>query len=372
MSDVVTRDNERFHRWLISMARTKASDLFITVGLPPQMLTDRGIVSLGDDKMSSGDVRNIVDELMTADQMNAFQAKLEFNRALSLGERIGRFRINFMMQQGEPAVVIRRISAVPPTLEQMKLPPLLGDLVCEKRGILLLVGSTGSGKSTTLAAMVDHRNRTQQGHILTVEDPIEYVHTHKMSIIHQREIGVDTHSYHDALSNALRQRPFAIQIGEIREREVMQHALNIAETGHLAMSTLHANNADQAIDRIVNFFETKERAQALLNLSFNVRGIISQRLVRATDGGRVLAMEILLNQGEVTRLIREGDTSKLKQVMRASEDVGMVTFDRCLERLWREGKISKEVALAEADDRVTMRAEMGDFVPDAIAASVAV
>jgi twitching motility protein PilU len=345
-------------RWMREVITAEASDLYVTVGAPPTMRGDDGFVKLEAEPLTESDLEAIIQDLATEEQQAEFQSELEYNLSATLGAKVGRFRVNLLRQRRNSAIVMRRITAEVPSLESLKLPMLLGELVREKRGLVLLVGGTGSGKSTTLAAMIDWRNRHEEGHILSIEDPIEYVHPHKLSLITQREVGYDTKSYDDALKNALRQKPDAILIGEIRDRSVMRHALMIAETGHLALSTLHANNADQAIDRIANFFDPEERRQALLNLSFNLRGIISQRLVRGKNGGRVLAMEVMLNLGSIPRMVRDGDTSSLRAEMRAHEAQGMLTFDRCLLGLLREGKIGPEVALAESDDRLTMAADI--------------
>ena len=340
--------------WLKEAVRLGGSDLYLTAAARPTVRTPAGLVPLDTDVLDAQSLSALVADLTTPEQQAAFASAREFNMSLDLGRRLGRFRVNMLQQRGQPAIVIRRISAEVPTMEGLGLPPLLGDLARERRGLVVVVGGTGSGKSTTLAAMVDWRNRHEAGHILTIEDPLEYVHEHKMSLVTQREVGTDTRSFDDALKNALRQRPDAILIGEIRDREVMRHALNIAETGHLALATLHANNADQAIDRIANFFDPEERRQALLNLSFNLRGILSQRLVRTVDGGRALALEVLLNRGGVVPMVRSGDTSAIKPLMQQGEAEGMRTFDRSIQALLREGRISREVALAEADDRAWM------------------
>jgi twitching motility protein PilU len=341
--------------WLRTLARRKGSDLYLTVGAPPTLRTADGLEPLGDVLVEAS-IRKVIDELCNEREQACFERDLEFNKALDLG-RAGRFRVNMLRQRGLPAVVARRITAQVPTMEDLKLPETLGGLIMERRGLVLLVGATGSGKSTTLAAMIDRRNATEQGHILTVEDPIEYVHRHKQCIVTQREVGTDTTSYHEALKNSLRQRPDVILVGEIRDAEVLRQALHICETGHLALSTLHANNADQAIDRMANLVELDERRHTLLNLSFNLRGIVSQRLVRRKDGGRVLAMEILINSGRVQELVRDGDTKGLKAEMETGRD-GMVTFDACLLGLWRDGIIDDRVCLMEADDQRLVRAAM--------------
>lgn len=344
----------RIIEWLRRAVADNASDLYLTVGAPPMLRGDTGMVALSDTVLDEPALQTLVADLTNAEQQGQFARAREFNMALDLGRKLGRFRINMLQQRGNPAIVIRRISAAIPSIEQLGLPAILGELVMEKRGLVVVVGATGSGKSTSLAAMIDWRNRHSQGHILTIEDPIEYAHEHKQSLVTQREVGTDTHSFESALKNALRQHPDCILIGEIRDREVMRHALNIAETGHLALATLHANNADQAIDRIANFFEIDERRQALLNLSFNLRGIVSQRLVRSSNGKRALAMEIMLNQARITGMVRTGDTSAIKAEMIAGEHLGMITFDRWLYRLWQDGIIETQVLLAESDDRAAV------------------
>jgi twitching motility protein PilU len=341
--------------WLRTFAKRKGSDLYLTVDSPPMLRTDNGLEPLGD-VLDEASIRKVIDELCNEREQACFEHDLEFNKALDLG-RAGRFRVNMLRQRGMPAVVARRITAQVPTMEELGLPETLGGLVMERRGLVLLVGATGSGKSTTLAAMIDRRNSTEQGHILTVEDPIEYVHRHKQCIVTQREVGTDTTSYHEALKNSLRQRPDVILVGEIRDAEVLRQAMHICETGHLALSTLHANNADQAIDRMANLVELDERRHTLLNLSFNLRGIVSQRLVRKKGGGRALAMEILINSGHVQQLVREGDTKGLKAEMETGRD-GMVTFDMCLLGLWRDGIIDEKVCLMEADNQNQVRAAM--------------
>ena len=311
------------------------------------------LAPVGDGAITNDGMHHIIADITNNDQQAIFSESHEFNMSLDLG-KLGRFRVNILQQRNNPAVVIRRIDTIIPTLNDLGLPRLLGDLVCLKRGLVIMVGATGSGKSTSLAAMIDHRNQTMSGHILTIEDPIEYVHDHKMSLITQREVGVDTKSFDIALKNSLRQKPDVILIGEIRDREVMRHVLNICETGHLALATLHANNSDQAIERISYFFENDERRQILLNLSFNFQGIISQRLVKTVDGGRAVAMEILLNTEETRQIVREGRTQDLKKIIGSRQDIGMQSFDDNLISLFHKGTISKEVAIAEADDRDKM------------------
>jgi twitching motility protein PilU len=335
-------------RWLLDMVARKGSDMYLTFGSPPLMRGDAGLQPLADTVLDDGLISQAIADITTPDQQAEFNRECEFNMALDLGPA-GRFRINIFKQRQHSGLVIRQITTTIPTLEQLRLPKLLGELVCEKRGLVIVVGGTGSGKSTSLAAMIDYRNKKDAGHIITIEDPIEYVHEHKKCLITQREVGVDTKSFDAALKNALRQKPDAILVGEIRDRTVMEHALNIAETGHLAMATLHANNANQAIERVLNFFERESHNQVLLNLSLNLRGILSQRLVRTKTGGRTAALEIMLNQGLIKDLIRKGEIKEIKPVMAENAERGMQTFDQALYNLWKAGEIDQDIALAEAD-----------------------
>jgi len=278
---------------------------------------------------------------------------------------IGRFRVNIFKQRNEVSMVIRNIKAEIPDLKELGLPPVLKDVIMSKRGIILFVGGTGSGKSTSLAALIDYRNQHSKGHIITIEDPIEYVHSHKGCIVNQREVGVDTDSFEDALKNTLRQAPDVILIGEIRDRETMEHAMAFAETGHLAISTLHANNANQALDRIINFFPEERHAQLLLDLSLNLRAFVSQRLIATVDKKRCAAIEILLNSPRVEELIKRGDVSEIKEVMEKSERIGMCTFDAALLELYRKGRISMEEALKNADseNNLRLKIELGADAP---------
>ncbi len=335
-------------QWLLDMVARKGSDMYISFGSSPLMRGDAGMVPLSDIVLDDGTLGQVLADFMTGEQIEEFQREHEFNMALDLGQA-GRFRVNVFMQRQHPGLVIRQIVTTIPTLEQLRLPQMLGELCCEKRGLVVVVGGTGSGKSTSLAAMIDYRNRKDAGHIITIEDPIEYVHDHKKCLVTQREVGVDTKSFDAALKNALRQKPDVILVGEIRDATVMEHALNIAETGHLALATLHANNANQAIERMLNFFPHEEHQQILLNLSLNLRGILSQRLIRTKKGGRVAALEIMLNQGLIKDLIRKGDVKEIKPIMAQNTEQGMQTFDQALYRLWDAGEIEEESAVAEAD-----------------------
>lgn len=268
---------------------------------------------------------------------------------------VGRFRVNLFQQRNQISIVIRNIKTDIPGTQELGLPPILSKLVMQKRGLILFVGATGSGKSTSLAALIDYRNSNSAGHIITIEDPIEFVHRHKKSIVNQREVGVDTLTYEEALKNTLRQAPDVILIGEIRDRETMEHAIAFAETGHLAISTLHANNANQAFDRIINFFPEERRRQLLMDLSLNVRGFVSQRLIPTLDGKRAAAIEILLGTPMVNDLILKGEINQIKEVMQKSENIGMQTFDTALYKLYKEGRISLEEALRNADSQNNLR-----------------
>ncbi len=345
------------HSWLLDMVSRKGSDLYVTFGSPPMMRGDDGMVPLADHILDDALLAQAIEGITTPDQQAEFDHEHEFNMALDLGQA-GRFRVNMFKQRQHSGLVIRRITTRIPTLEQLRLPTLLGEMACEKRGLIIVVGGTGSGKSTSLAAMIDYRNRKEPGHIITIEDPIEYVHEHQKCLVTQREVGVDTRSFDSALKNALRQKPDAILVGEIRDHLVMEHALNIAETGHLALATLHANNANQAIERIVNFFDRSVQNQVLLNLSLNLKGILSQRLVRTRTGGRRATLEILLNQGLIKELIRKGEVKEIKPIMAENTESGMQTFDQALFTLWKEGEIDDDIALAEADSPGDLKMRM--------------
>lgn len=347
----------RFEGWLKELAGPGGSDLYVTAHAAPMWRGDDGFKALEDSPLSAEDVDGIISSFLNDKQKAEFDETGEFNMALVM-DGVGRFRLNLFRQRQMPGIVARIIRSEIPTLESLKLPNLLGDLVMEKRGLIFVVGGTGSGKSTTLAAMIGHRNTSAPGHIITIEDPVEFVHDHKECIITQREVGVDTDSFDAALKNTLRQHPDVILIGEIRDMTTMEHAINIAETGHLAMATLHANNANQAIERVVNFFPQEMHHQVLLNLSMNLRGIISQRLVRKEGGGRSAALEILLNQGYIKELIGKGEVKELKAVMAENEHNGMQTFDQALLKLWEAGKITEETAIAEADNAGDLKLKM--------------
>ncbi|MBS1136949.1 MAG: Pilus retraction protein PilT [Proteobacteria bacterium] len=331
------------------MVSKKGSDLFITAGFPPAIKIDGKINPQSNQMLTPQHTSELARAIMNDRQAAEFEATKECNFAIS-PQGIGRFRVNAFVQQARVGVVLRTINARIPSFDELGLPPVLKDIAMTKRGLTIFVGGTGTGKTTSLAAMVDFRNENSYGHIITVEDPIEYVHDHKNCIVTQREIGVDTESWEIALKNTLRQAPDVILMGEIRDRETMDHAIAFAETGHLALATLHANSANQAIDRIINFFPEERRPQLLMDLSLNLRAMISQRLLPVKEGkGRVPAVEILLNSPFISDLIFKGDVSEIKDVMKRSRELGMQTFDQSLFDLYEADKISYEDALRNAD-----------------------
>ncbi len=344
-------------KYLSAMNEKGASDLYLTIGRPPTLRIEGFLSPLRDDLLSQDEVNEILNSVLTNRQKRDFESTLELNTALDMG-KYGRFRVNVLQQRQLPALVIRRIISKIPSFEELKLPDILGRLVMERRGLVLVTGMTGSGKSTTLASMIDFRNQREQGHIITIEDPIEYYHEHKQSIITQREVGVDTESYAIALKNALRQRPDVILVGEIRDREVMEQALTAAETGHLCLATIHTNNAYQAIDRIVNLFPEDQQGQIRLNLSLNLKAIISQRLLTCSQGGMVPAMEVMLNQGLIRELIHKGEVAKLKEIIEQNNATGMQSFDQSLIALFSGGLISEEMAIAQADQQSDMKVKI--------------
>jgi twitching motility protein PilU len=340
---------------LRKMMELGASDLFITAEFPPAMKVDGNIKPVGDKALTPMQSNALVRAIMNDRQTKEFDATKECNFAIS-PINIGRFRVSAFVQQGHTGCVCRTINTEIPTLEEMELPPILGDIVMAKRGLVILVGGTGSGKSTSLAAMIGHRNKNTHGHIITIEDPIEYVHEHEGCVITQREIGVDTDGWHVALKNTLRQAPDVILIGEIRDRETMEYGIQFAETGHLCLATLHANSANQALDRIINFFPEDKRDQLLMDLSLNVKSLISQRLLpREMGTGRVAAMEIMLNSPLIADLIFKGEVAGIKEVMAKSNRLGMKTFDQSLFELYEDGVISYEEALKNADSMNEVR-----------------
>jgi len=337
-----------FISYLKKMQSCKASDLYLTVGLPPTLRYDDKMMNVAPENLTIDDINTILSDVLTPRQRREYEMNNELNSALDMGE-LGRYRINVMRQRQMPALVVRRIESVIPTLDELTLPETLANIVMKKRGLVLLTGMTGSGKSTTLASMIDKRNKHMEGHIVTIEDPIEYYHAHEKSVVTQREVGVDTQSYAKAMKNALRQRPDMILVGEIRDREVMEQALIIAETGHLCLSTIHTNNAYQAIERIVNFFPEDYHAQIRLNLSMNLHAIVSQRLVPSLKGGVVPAVEVMINEGLIRELIISGQISKIKDVIESNRAQGMCSFDQSLVNLYNEKKISEETAIINSD-----------------------
>jgi len=348
-------DFEDFERFLRLLVQRGGSDLFISAGAPPSIKVNGEIVRLGDSPMTPEHARQMVFGVMEQPLIDDFLKSHESNFAIS-ASGIGRFRVSAFFQRNQVGMVLRRIETSIPTLEQLRLPEILKSLIMAKRGLLLFVGATGTGKSTSLAAMIDYRNENSGGHILCIEDPIEFMHRHKSSIITQREVGLDTESFEVALKNALRQAPDVIMIGEVRTSEAMRYALTFADTGHLCVATLHASNADQALDRIINFFPTEEHNQVWLDLSLHLRGVVAQQLVKNSDGnGRSAVIEVLLNTPLVSDQIRKGQVKLLKEVMKRSSQHGMQTFDQGLFHLYREGKISQQDALRHADSANDLR-----------------
>ncbi|MEY3760444.1 MAG: Pilus retraction protein PilT [Pseudomonadota bacterium] len=358
-----------FKEYLKILADNDGSDLYLTVDAPPVGKFEGTLRPLEKVRLTPTRIKEIAYSLMNDDQQKAFERVPEMNLAIS-EPGVGRFRVNIFKQRNSFALVIRNIKVDIPNADKLGLPTILRKSILEKRGLILFIGGTGSGKSTSLAALIDYRNANASGHIITIEDPIEYLHPHKRSLINQREVGVDTLSYEDALKNALRQAPDVILIGEIRSRETMEHALAFAETGHLCLSTLHANNSNQALDRIINFFPEERRNQLLLDLSLNLKAFVSQRLVPTIDGKRTAAIEILLGTELVRDLIKKGDVQSIKEAMEKSENVGMQTFDSHLLRLFKEGTISLEEALQNSDSpnnlklKIKLSSGLGTASPD--------
>jgi len=331
------------------MAEKNASDMFLTTGAPVYIKVEGKLHPLGNTGLPPGMVKKIAYSLMDEGQVPQFERELELNMAISVQDS-GRFRVNVFKQRGEVGMVIRAIRSTIPTIEELQLPQVLKDIIMAPRGLVLIVGSTGSGKSTSLASMIDYRNSTSSGHILTIEDPIEYLHKHKKSIVNQREVGLDTHAFHNALKNAMREAPDVILIGEILDATTME-AIAFAETGHLCLATLHSNNADQTIERILNFFPEAAHKNVLMNLALNLRAVISQRLVVGVDGRRLPATEVLINTPMIRDLLRRGQVHEIKQAMEESLEDGIESFDQCLFRLYKEGRIERETALRAADSR---------------------
>ncbi|MEJ2425673.1 MAG: PilT/PilU family type 4a pilus ATPase [Candidatus Thiodiazotropha sp.] len=340
---------------LSMMVKNKASDLFITAGREPSIKVNGKIHSVNKNPLTAQQTKSLTYSIMTDAQQKEFDETKECNFAIS-AKRIGRFRVSAFIQRDAVGMVLRRIETNIPTLDSLYLPPIIQDLSMAKRGLVIFVGATGTGKSTSLAAMIGYRNNHGDGHIISIEDPIEYMHDHNRCIITQREVGIDTESYPIALKNTLRQAPDVILIGEIRTRETMEHAITFAETGHLCLSTLHANNANQALDRIIHFFPEEYREQILMDLSLNLKGVIAQQLIPKSDGnGRRAAIEVMLNSPLAAEMIRKGEVHKLKELMKRSNEMGMITFDQHLFQLYEEGVISYENALAYADSANDVR-----------------
>ncbi len=336
--------------FLEMMAEKDASDIFFTVGSPPCIKIEGVTTHLGEKNLSANSAQRLAYSLMNAEQIELFKETWEMDVALSL-KSLGRFRINIFRQRGDISIVVRYISAKIKSIAELKLPEVLNNLVMETRGLVLIVGSTGSGKSTTLASMIDHRNRNKTGHILTIEDPIEYDHPHQQSIVNQREVGLDTHSYAAALKRAMREAPDVVMIGEIRDRESMHHAVAYADTGHLCLSTLHATNAAQTLKRIVNFFPQQDHQQILMDLSLSLKAVVSQRLVMGLDNKRIPATEIMINTPYIAGLIQKGEISKISEAISHSNNLSMQSFDQALYQLFIAGKISEEEALNNANSR---------------------
>ncbi|PCI65803.1 MAG: type IV pili twitching motility protein PilT [Piscirickettsiaceae bacterium] len=344
-----------FDALLQLMVHKKASDLFITSGWPPTIKVNGLLQAVSKTRLSSSQTQDIVHSIMNDKQLAEFEKTKECQFAIQ-HDGIGRFRVSAFVQKDDAGMVLRRIESVIPTVEELGIPPILDELAMTKRGLIIFVGATGTGKSTSLAAMVGYRNRNSSGHIITIEDPVEFIHDHAGCVVTQREVGIDTESYEIALQNTLRQAPDVILIGEIRSRETMQHAITFAETGHLCLSTLHANNANQALDRIINFFPEEAHKQLFMDLSLNLKALVAQQLVPTIDGkGRKAVIEILINTPLAADYIRKGDVHKLKELMKNSKEQGMQTFDQDLYELYINGHVSYEDALRHADSTNEVR-----------------
>lgn len=348
------------------LATQDASDLYLSTGAPPTVKLNGVLRPVGEAVLPPGHIKEIAYRIMDDEQIREFERKPEMNLALS-ESGVGRFRINIFKQRNQVAMVVRNIKTKIPNMASLGLPSILTELIMAKRGLILFVGATGSGKSTSLASLIDYRNSNSAGHIITIEDPIEFIHKHKKSIVNQREVGIDTDCYEDALKNALRQAPDVILIGEIRDRETMDHALAFAETGHLVISTLHAVNANQALDRIINFFPDDRQNQLLLDLSLNLQAFISQRLITTVDGKRMAVFEILLGTPLVRDLIRRGDITGIREVMEKSERAGMQTFDGMIFKMFKENRISYKEAMryADAPNNLRLRINLSEGKQDA-------
>ncbi|MGK0297577.1 MAG: twitching motility protein PilU [Gammaproteobacteria bacterium] len=346
------------HPYLKLVVEKSASDLFITVGSPVKIKLEGKATSVGKTVLDGGMCKAAAYGIMNEKQISQFEENLECDFAIPMPDGSARFRVNVFKQRGEVGMVLRRIPSEIPTIEQLGVPDILKELIEAKRGLLLMVGGTGSGKSTTLAAMINHRNETMLGHILTIEDPVEFSHPNKKSILNQREVGVDTLSYANALKASLREAPDVILIGEIRDKITMEAALELANTGHLAISTLHANNANQAMERVVNMFPQASHKQLFMDLSLNLRAVVSQRLVVAVDGKRCAAIEIMINTPHIAELILKGEIEQIKEAMGESGQKGMQTFDMALHNLYKEERIDLEAALSNADSRSNLEAKI--------------
>lgn len=344
--------------YLKLMVKKNASDLFVTVGAPIKVKLDGNAMPVGRTILTSELAKETAYEVMTEEQIEQFKKNLELDFAIALEGDSARFRVNAFMQRGNVSMVLRLIPGSIPTVEQLGLPEVLKTMILHKRGLILMVGATGSGKSTTLAAMLNHRNENMSGHILTIEDPVEFSHKNLKSVVNQREVGIDTRSYANALKSSLREAPDVILVGEIRARDTMEAVMELSSTGHLAVSTLHANNANQAIERVINLFPEEMHKQLFMDLSLNIRAIVSQRLVRGVDGKRCAALEILVNTPHIAELILNGEIYKLKAAMESSGQKGMQTFDAALYNLYKEERIELEEAFANADSRTDLEAKI--------------
>lgn len=357
----VIQDQNKFKSYVLQLLKIlydkKGSDLFITSGFPPSMKLNGEIFPMNNENLTAENSLSFVLSIMNEKQKKEFLENWECNFAIAI-EKYARFRVNAFMQQGHAGMILRTINTQIPEINELKLPNTLKKIVMEKRGLIIVVGATGCGKSTTLASMIGYRNKNEAGHIITIEDPIEFVHEHQKSIITQREIGVDTKDWDIAMQNTLRQSPDVILIGEIRNKETMEHAISFAETGHLCLATLHTNNANQALERIINFFPEDRRNQVLMDLSLNLKAVISQRLIPATSGGRIPAVEILLNTPYIQDLIFKGDVSTIKEAMKKGKEMGMQTFDQALFNLYENGEISFEDALRNSDSATDLKLDI--------------
>ena len=348
----------RIAPYLKLLVENEGSDIYLSTDAVPSGKFNGVLKPLGKETCPPGYVERLANELMNDAQREDFSRKPEMNLGISL-PGLGRFRVNIFRQRNEVAMVVRNIQTEIPTMDSLGLPEILKKVIMAKRGLILVVGGTGTGKSTSLAALIGHRNLNSRGHIITIEDPIEFVHEHKGCIVNQREVGMDTDCFEDALTNTLRQAPDVILIGEIRDRETMEHALAFAETGHLTISSLHANNANQALDRIINFFPDDKRRSLLIDLSLNLRAFVSQRLIKTVDDDRCAAFEVLLNSPRIADLIKEGSITEIKELMAKSETMGMQTFDMDLYNLYKAGRISREEALRNADSENDLSLKIG-------------